>query len=131
MLRLTGMDAAQADALSKQVDWKSTFIFPFPSNTNNIHPVTIGGGQGLLMGELVMHRHSSKQTLQTLLRRWCSRIGWSAVAQMAVRRQQPAAGVRTRRTLATALAARRPLLPLEGTGQLTEANMVAAANSIR
>ncbi|MBA3946539.1 MAG: anti-sigma factor [Herpetosiphonaceae bacterium] len=104
MLRLSGMDAAQADALSKQVDWKSTFVFPFPANTNNIHPVTIGGGQGLLMGSphgQESAKAGSKPSTDT-------GAHWQLLWQHADR-----------------------FYLLEGSGQLTEVDIVAAANSVR
>lgn len=47
-LRLFGMDAEQAEALSQQVDWGSTLIFPFPEDLGSIRQVTVGDDQGLL-----------------------------------------------------------------------------------
>ena len=49
-LRLLGMDEDQARAMSKQIDWTSTLIFPFPSDIRDIRQVQIGGSQGLLVG---------------------------------------------------------------------------------
>jgi hypothetical protein len=50
-LRLLGIDEAQAKAMSKQIDWSSTLIFPFPKNVRDIRTVQIGAAQGLLVGE--------------------------------------------------------------------------------
>lgn len=48
-LRVLGMDPAQADSMSKQIDWSSTLIVPFPSNMKEIRQVQIGDAQGLLV----------------------------------------------------------------------------------
>lgn len=48
-LRLLGMDSFQAEAASKQINWNSTLVFPFPADTSNIHQVTVNGAKGLLM----------------------------------------------------------------------------------
>ena len=48
-LRLLGMDSFQAEAASKQINWNSTLVFPFPTDTSNIRQVTVNGAQGLLM----------------------------------------------------------------------------------
>ena len=50
-LRLLGMEPQQAETLSQNVDWSSTFIFPFPADVGSIRQVTIGDKQGLLVGE--------------------------------------------------------------------------------
>jgi hypothetical protein len=52
-LRLLGMEPAQAEALSRQVDWSSTLIFPFPSDisTMEIRQVSVGDAPGLLVGD--------------------------------------------------------------------------------
>jgi hypothetical protein len=49
-LRLLGMDSAAAEALSRQIDWSSTLIFPFPKDIRDIREVQIGSAQGLLVG---------------------------------------------------------------------------------
>lgn len=49
-LRVLGSDAATADALSRQIDWSSTLVLPFPANVNNARIVTVGGTQALLLG---------------------------------------------------------------------------------
>jgi hypothetical protein len=49
-LRLLGMDEDQARAMSEQIDWNSTLIFPFPSDIQNIRQIQIGGSEGLLVG---------------------------------------------------------------------------------
>ena len=43
------MDATQADILSRQIDWSSTLIFPFPSDVSNIRQATVGDAKGLLI----------------------------------------------------------------------------------
>ena len=48
-LRLLGMDSFQAEAASKQINWNSTLVFPFPTDTSNIRQVTVNGAKGLLM----------------------------------------------------------------------------------
>lgn len=50
-LRLLGMDSEQAETLSRQIDWTSTLIFPFPTDLSDmeIRQVTIGDAQGLLV----------------------------------------------------------------------------------
>jgi hypothetical protein len=50
VLRLLGMDPMQADSLSRQIDWSSTFIFPIPPDVSDLRQVTIGDAQGLLVG---------------------------------------------------------------------------------
>jgi anti-sigma factor RsiW len=50
-LRLLGMDANAAEKMSQQIDWSSTFIFPFPKDIRDIREVQIGNTQGLLVGE--------------------------------------------------------------------------------
>jgi len=51
-LRLLGMDPRQADELSKEVDWGSTLIFPFPTDVTDlqVEQVSVGRAQGLLVG---------------------------------------------------------------------------------
>lgn len=48
-LRLLGMAPDQADALSQQIDWSSTLLFPFPSDLDNIRQVSINGAPGMLV----------------------------------------------------------------------------------
>lgn len=48
-LRLLGMAPDQADALSQQIDWNSTLVFPFPANLDTIRQVSINGAPGLLV----------------------------------------------------------------------------------
>ena len=49
-LRVLGMAPEQAHALSRQVDWSSTLVFPFPANVSTIRQVSINGVPGLLVG---------------------------------------------------------------------------------
>jgi putative zinc finger protein len=49
-LRLLGMDRDQAAAASRQIDWNSTLLFPFPADTDNIRQVTVGETPALLVG---------------------------------------------------------------------------------
>ncbi|MGH2484640.1 MAG: hypothetical protein ACRDHE_01380, partial [Ktedonobacterales bacterium] len=48
-LEVLGMPADQADALSKQIDWRSTLIFPFPAGVFNIQKVSINGVTGVML----------------------------------------------------------------------------------
>lgn len=48
-LRVLGMEPEAAATLSRQIDWSTTLVFPFPSDLNNVRTVTINGAQGLLM----------------------------------------------------------------------------------
>jgi hypothetical protein len=48
-LRLLGIDEDQAEAMSQQIDWNSTLIFPFPSDIQNIRQIQLGDGQALLV----------------------------------------------------------------------------------
>lgn len=49
-LRLLGLEPQQADAISRNIDWSSTLVVPFPSDVSTIQQVTIGNRQGLLLG---------------------------------------------------------------------------------
>jgi hypothetical protein len=49
-LRLLGVDEDQAEAMSQQIDWNSTLIFPFPSDIRNVRQIQIGDAQALLVG---------------------------------------------------------------------------------
>ena len=49
-LRVLGMDPAQADAVSRSIDWRSTLVFPFPTDFQDVRQVSIGNSQGLLVG---------------------------------------------------------------------------------
>jgi len=48
-LELIGMQPDQAGQMSRQIDWSSTLVVPFPANLNNVLKVDIGGSQGLLV----------------------------------------------------------------------------------
>ncbi len=48
-LEVYGMAPDQAARLSRQIDWSSTLVFPFPQGTNNIQQVTVDGTQGVLV----------------------------------------------------------------------------------
>ncbi len=48
-LRLLGVAPDQAETLSKQIDWSSTLIFPFPASPGNFRQVMIGDAQGMLI----------------------------------------------------------------------------------
>lgn len=48
-LRVLGMTPEQAELASGQINWNNTLLFPFPSDTNNIRQVTVGGEQALLV----------------------------------------------------------------------------------
>ena len=60
-LEVLGMPADQASALSKQIDWRSTLIFPFPAGVSNIQQVSVNGASG------VMLTGSSRDGLQNVL----------------------------------------------------------------
>jgi hypothetical protein len=47
-LRVLGMAPEQADALSSQIDWSSTLLFPFPSDLSTVRQVSVNGAPGLL-----------------------------------------------------------------------------------
>lgn len=47
-LRVLGMAPEQADALSSQIDWSSTLIFPFPADLTTVRQVSVNGAPGLL-----------------------------------------------------------------------------------
>ena len=49
VLEVYGMDATQARKLSKQIDWRSTLVFPFPMGTSKIQQVSVNGTQGVLL----------------------------------------------------------------------------------
>jgi len=48
-LELIGMQPDQAGQMSRQIDWSSTLVVPFPANLNNVLKVDIGGSQGFLV----------------------------------------------------------------------------------
>jgi Putative zinc-finger len=50
-LRVLGMDPAKADVMSRQIDWSSTLIFPFPKNIRDVRQVQIGDVPGLLIND--------------------------------------------------------------------------------
>ncbi len=49
-LRVLGMDPVRAEALSRQIDWSSTLVFPFPADLSEVRQVSVGGTDGLLVG---------------------------------------------------------------------------------
>lgn len=50
LLRLLGMEPGRADALSRQIDWSSTLIFPIPPDVSDLRQVMVGDAQGMLVG---------------------------------------------------------------------------------
>jgi hypothetical protein len=48
-LELLGMQPDQADKMSRQIDWSSTLVVPFPANLSNVLQVQIGDSQGMLV----------------------------------------------------------------------------------
>ncbi len=48
-LEVYGMPSQQADTLSKQIDWRSTLVFPFPVGMTRIQQVNINGAQGVML----------------------------------------------------------------------------------
>lgn len=49
VLEVFGMSPSQAETLSKQIDWRSTIVFPFPLGTTRLQQVTVAGGQGVML----------------------------------------------------------------------------------
>jgi hypothetical protein len=49
-LRVLGMSAAEADAVSRQIDWTSTLVVPIPPQIQDVRSVTINGSDGMLIG---------------------------------------------------------------------------------
>ncbi len=49
ILEVYGMSPQQAAALSKQIDWRSTLVFPYPLGTTRLQQVTVNGAQGMLL----------------------------------------------------------------------------------
>lgn len=47
VLEVYGMSPDQAGALSQQIDWRSTLVFPFPTGTSQIQQVSVAGTQGV------------------------------------------------------------------------------------
>ena len=88
-LRVLGMDSAKADVMSRQIDWSSTLIFPFPKNIRDVRQVQIGGVEGLLISD------SSSRNWQ---------LYWQNGDHFSV---------------------------LEGQGRITDAEIIATAESIR
>jgi hypothetical protein len=48
-LRVIGMQPEQARELSRQIDWSSTLVAPFPANLSDVVRVQVGDAQGLLV----------------------------------------------------------------------------------
>jgi anti-sigma factor RsiW len=48
-LRLLGMPAADAEIASRTINWNNTLLFPFPTDTNDIRQLTVGGENALLV----------------------------------------------------------------------------------
>ena len=48
-LRLLGMPAADAEIASRTINWNNTLLFPFPTDTDDIRQVTVGGENALLV----------------------------------------------------------------------------------
>lgn len=61
VLEVYGMSPNDAATLSKQIDWRSTLVFPFPLGTNVLQQVNIHGAQAVLLtaGGSSGLRHSS------------------------------------------------------------------------
>lgn len=49
-LRVLGMSEAQADAVSRQIDWTSTLVVPIPPDIQDVRSVTVNDSEGLLVG---------------------------------------------------------------------------------
>jgi anti-sigma factor RsiW len=48
-LEVYGMSPAEARTLSRQIDWRSTLVFPFPTGMSAIQQVAVGDAQGVLL----------------------------------------------------------------------------------
>jgi hypothetical protein len=48
-LRLLGTAPEQAEAMSQQIDWSTTLLFPIPTDVRAMQQVTINGANGLLV----------------------------------------------------------------------------------
>jgi hypothetical protein len=48
-LRVIGMQPEQADELSRQIDWSSTLVVPFPAGVRDVMRVQVGSADGLLV----------------------------------------------------------------------------------
>jgi putative zinc finger protein len=89
-LRVLGLDADQAEAMSRQIDWNSTLVVPFPSDIHDVRQVQIGDTPGMLVGGGDRGR------------------GWSLYWQEGDR-----------------------MTVLQGQGRISDAEMIAAAESLR
>ena len=89
-LRVLGLDADQAKTMSRQIDWNSTLVVPFPSDIRDVRQVQVGDAPGLLVGGGDRGR------------------GWSLYWQDGDR-----------------------LTVLQGQGRISDAEMIAAAESLR
>ncbi|HLZ25447.1 MAG TPA: hypothetical protein VKQ30_25270 [Ktedonobacterales bacterium] len=49
VLEVLGMSPSQADTLSKQIDWRSTIVFPFPLGTTGLQQVNVDGARGVML----------------------------------------------------------------------------------
>lgn len=62
VLEVYGMSPKDAATLSKQIDWRSTLVFPYPLGTNVLQQVNVNGAQAVLLtagGNSSGLRHSS------------------------------------------------------------------------
>jgi hypothetical protein len=50
-LRVLGMSEAEADQVSKEIDWTSTLVVPIPPGVQEARPVTVNDRDGLLLGK--------------------------------------------------------------------------------
>lgn len=48
-LRVLGMNEIEADKLSKQIDWSTTLVVPFPAGVSGFKQVQVGNSPGLLV----------------------------------------------------------------------------------
>jgi hypothetical protein len=89
-LEVYGLTPQQADTLSKQIDWNSTLVFPFPLGTSKIQQVDVHGAKGVLLdtaGGLPGERSSSQQAGATGAQgapvdaAWSSVLYWQRGAQ--------------------------------------------------
>lgn len=48
-LRVYGLSPAEAEKMSKQIDWRTTLVVPFPTDLKNMKQVQVGSDTGLLV----------------------------------------------------------------------------------
>lgn len=65
VLRMLGTSPDQAAQLSSQIDWSTTFVFPFPANLDGVRTVSVDG----LTGLMVTSRERGERSMQLYFQR--------------------------------------------------------------